>query len=584
MSILTENQNQVRKPMKVFCGISGRQNIANGLFSASGSIKLSDSDIKQAMTNETWDMVRLADFQGEGFPLDGSCELYEPFTASEDNGKVGLRTDVGGSMNVTVSSSATINALTIAVTSGTGTITAGGRTYEARRIVVIPVNATSITLTIASNNPAERLEIASITGGISLSFSNEDLISCSLDLRSDLKMIGSSWEISSIEIHAYYPDDISEAVSNIGDDVPIWYYAGYDDDFSFVREFYLSEPASQTNNELIIIGEDASHKLEDADNVVIQRLDTIQNSGFKSLYNWFIKCIKETGIKPVSVEGSPSTIGQNHASHSLVMQSASPREYVQDIMNLSHQGHRYIRFVDAGRPVIKWSKPSSIWDIYEEDCGEVSRIIDRNIAKIVSDDEDYGVINTATRSTKWTVIQADMKIQNNKKIIKNLSEWFWAYKVSYKKNKKFTFSLINRVAWTASKTSKKVKKKKNGKTVTEWLYRPTLYGKRLNVSVNKRSVTPTVKRSGYTASITPLAVGKIYNDSEFTYPNYSLLFDRSNICGTFVWKGNPNMQPRDVFTFHRLDGSEEICTIESIQLEHAGGGTMATISYRLGVV
>ena len=61
MSILTENQNQVRKPMKVFCGISGRQNIANGLFSASGSIKLSDSDIKQAMTNETWDMVRLAD-------------------------------------------------------------------------------------------------------------------------------------------------------------------------------------------------------------------------------------------------------------------------------------------------------------------------------------------------------------------------------------------------------------------------------------------------------------------------------------------------------------------------------------------
>jgi hypothetical protein len=43
------------------------------------------------------------------------------------------------------------------------------------------------------------------------------------------------------------------------------------------------------------------------------------------------------------------------------------------------------------------------------------------------------------------------------------------------------------------------------------------------------------------------------------------------------------MQPRDVFSFHRLDGSEELCTIETITLTHEGGGTKAEVTYRKGI-
>lgn len=62
------------------------------------------------------------------------------------------------------------------------------------------------------------------------------------------------------------------------------------------------------------------------------------------------------------------------------------------------------------------------------------------------------------------------------------------------------------------------------------------------------------------------------------------LMNRSNITGSFTWKGDPRMQPRDVFTFHRLDGTEEECTLENITITHSGGGTSAEITYRKGVI
>ena len=59
--------------------------------------------------------------------------------------------------------------------------------------------------------------------------------------------------------------------------------------------------------------------------------------------------------------------------------------------------------------------------------------------------------------------------------------------------------------------------------------------------------------------------------------------------GSFTWKGDPRMQPRDVVEFHRAerdsDGNEvvELITIESISLIHEGGGTKATLTYRKGI-
>lgn len=585
MSIDTENSKQIRPSMEVYAGLDARQNVALS-YSITGEVKSTDSNYAESLITPTWNMRTLADFQGEGFILDGSAELYDDTVASEEDGKQGIRGDIGGEYEVEVTAQSSITAVTIAVTSGTGTITANGVTYEARRIVVVPVNATSITLTVASDDAESRVEIASITAGISIDFTRENLVSVSLDLRADLSIINPSWAISSIEIQAYWDDDISEAVSNIGDDVPIWYYSGYDSDMAPVRHFYLSEAVTSKDNLLTIRGEDMSHKLEDARSLTIRRIDSVAKSGKATLYNYFTSVIKGAGIKPVSIESAPASSGSSTTGYSLVMQENSPRDIIADIMNTCRSGTFYPAYVDAGIPTVRWTRPSSKWTISEEDCGDVSVAIDRNIAKIQTPpDSQYGITNTCTRASKYSVIQANMSITSGKPIVKNFNDsWYWTYKVAYAKNNKFDFTTLNSVKWTPNKTTKKKKSKKNGKTVTTWLYRPTLYGKRLTTTVNARSITEANKRAGYTAELTPLAIGKMYQGTTMIYPDYQHLFNRSNKTYTFTWKGHPKMQPRDVMTFNRVDGTSVTGTIENIQLKHEGGGTIATIVMREGII
>lgn len=605
MSIIdTQNAKQIRDSMEVYCGMSARSTGVDLTVSLSGDIAAVDSNISTSIDADKWDMRKLTDFCGEGFPLDGSRKLLDTSaTGALSSGKIGIRSTIGGDMTITVNATANIPAVTLACTAGEGYAMANGKKYTLRRIVVIPVNAKSVVITIDNTNEKERVEIASITPGISISFSNEELISCILSLRSDLSMDNPSWGISDVEIQAYWPEDISEAVSNLSDDMPIWYYSGYHEgnteDYCKTRNFYLSEPAEMQDNIITIKGEDMSHKMEDAPNTVIQRLDSYAKSGWNVLYNWFVNVIKNTGVRPISVQSAPAVSGTSNTGYSMVMLEQSPREHVQNVINLAHYGSFWPTFVDAGIPAIYWSKPTKKWDIYEKDCGNVVRAAGRNIAKISSDD-DYGIHSTATRSGTWSKLAEDMKIAKGKTIIKNFDEYYWAYKVNYQQGNKFLYALLNSVSWIPNKTSvqklvKTKEKYKSGKNkgkykkVKKWFYRPTLYGKSLKIAKESTSIIASDSRPGTTIQINPSCYGKIYQGTTWIFPNYYRLFERSNICGSFTFKGDPRMQPRDIFDFHRKDKDEngneivETCTIENITLKHEGGGTQADITYRKGV-
>ena len=76
------------------------------------------------------------------------------------------------------------------------------------------------------------------------------------------------------------------------------------------------------------------------------------------------------------------------------------------------------------------------------------------------------------------------------------------------------------------------------------------------------------------------------NRGALIYPNRMLSVGlyRSPVTGSFTWKGDPRMQPRDIVHFHRLDGTVEDITLENITISHEGGGTSAEITYRKGVI
>ena len=585
MSLIdTNNALQIRPPMIVTCGITARQNI-DLTFSNITGFPIGDTNPSSSLDSEEWPIVEITDLQGDGFPLDGSCEFYSAGAGSAD-GKVGLKTAIGGTGSLTVSSTAKISALTI-YTRGEGTITCAGANYDARGVNVIAVNATSTSLTFTSSDAERRLEVLSIVPGISMSWDNETLISVELDLRSDLSIENSQWPVSEIEIRAYYPDDISEAVASIADDVPIWYSAGYTGDMSPVRNFYLAEPVTMEDNIVTIRGHDSSRKLSEVSNAA-QILNTKSGSGRYDLYVRLMHYIQDAGIALRSKESAPAKT-DGAVERSLIFKATSSDAIVQNIINLAHTGTYWPAFVDAGIPKLTHTKPTSKWTIYEADCGSVNRTAARDVAKIVSGDEN-GLHSRVVRNDTLQEI-ARRKVAANVRYSQNAGGFYWKLGVTNAKNISVTAESI---WWTAIEDSWWKKYGADGSVEisigppedTEgvtWYKESVVSGKAATITKLMDSVTPTPKRAGVTIKEDPVAYGQVYTESVLLYPNYSYLFNRSCITGSFVWKGDPRMQPRDVFTFHRLDGTTETCTIESIILKHEEGGTIAEISYRLGV-
>jgi hypothetical protein len=227
-TIAEENARQIRDPMKISVGLSAVDSGATVTAAASG-YQVADTNISAALASNTWPPRTLADFAGDGVALDGSEVCYDTTAASLSAGKIGILSAVGGSFTVSITASRPVDAVTIS-TSGTGTITNMAdttQTYTARDYIVIPVGGTSLTLKFTAS-ASERIALYKVLPGIVMSFSNDNLISVTLGLRSCTSITNATWETSEIEVKAYWPDDITTAIGNLTDDVPITYRAASD--------------------------------------------------------------------------------------------------------------------------------------------------------------------------------------------------------------------------------------------------------------------------------------------------------------------------------------------------------------------
>ena len=582
-TIASENLKNIRQGMDVFVHVQQVQNAA--LTVTQNNAKLYDLTTLQ----DTDITVRpLTDLQGAGFPLDGSVVLYDStVTASAENGKLGIRSNVGSAMTVTVSASTTINALTLQI-QGNGTITANGVTYDAREVVVIPVNATSVVITVTPDS-GNRITIENILPGIVLDFDNNNLISCTLDLESNLSIVDGSWTISSIEVQGYYPDDISQAVTNMTSGTPIIYYAGYQGDYSTPRFFYVSEAVTQKNGLITIKGEDASAKLED----VIQPESIWQTSRQNARQEWYRKMasmVTGAGITLASKEADPPLVDTNTAKYTVITKEGTYRDYIHYMMNLTNKNGFYPRFIDAGIPTLRWSEPTSKWDIYKEDVGDFERVVERSINKIYGDDENKPLQVLLNVASKKTTISTLNVTKNKVYDISYGDNYYNSVTYSNGTLKKASDKTLHSIRLTANKTTKsvKVKVKKKGKTTTKTVSKPKLsvYGYRITEQSGGVNMV-TANRLGVTKEEKNLLWGRFvsnYNGSSYGLPNYADLFNKSNIGGSFTYKGNPHMQPRDVFRLYELDGQTyTTCTIESIETKHEDGGMISTIKYREGV-
>lgn len=569
-TINSENLKPIRRAFDIHCGIISRTK-GDLIYGITGEIEIQDSDIQSKLDSEE-EVVKLADLSNGGFPLDGTREFYD----SESTEKIGVHSVVDEELVVSVYSDRNIEAVTIR-TSGNGILraTIDGiqfDEYELRPLLVIPCHYISPSEAVVRFriDPAsgQRVNIESITPGITLEFDNSNLISVDLDLAANLSL-EPSYEVSSIEIQAYWPDDISNVISNVGDDVPIWYYSGYPGDYSETRYFYLSEKASMKDNLITIKGEDSSSKLEGYD-LPAQVLAHKQNGGFKAIYNLMKNTITSSGIKLKNVQSAPGTSGTVTTTRYMALEKISSRNLICDIMNYCHHSNYWPTFVDAGIPTLYWEKPITKakyqaleFEIKEEDCADCIREADRNINNIKGVNDDYSLSTTASQGAKTEISSQDLK--KNQKASITFGDFYRS--VSITNCQTGAVITADSAIWRA---------KAKGKSVVKGY--PIVIHNQFN------SVKESTGRPGITLNIDTPYYGRLYNGTTYFFPYYASLFNRSNITGSFTWKGDPRMQPRDIFKFIRLDGTEETCTVERINLKHDEGGTSAEIKYRLGVV
>ena len=643
-----QNAKQIRDPMDVLIEMElASDDVTLSYSGYSGTAKVADGELDEP----TWSMRKLADLQGDGFPLDGSCVLYDSSTSpSQANGKLGVRGNVGETVTITITGNKSIASLFIFAT-GAESVTFGGTTTPIyNNVVTIPVGATSITITLNPASETARIEVSQIEAGAKFRITNENLIKATVSLRSDLSIIDPTLPESEINIEAYQDTDISEAVASIPEDTPIMYSAGYEGDMSPVRKFYVTGQVTWADNVLSIQGVDAVHFLEK------QLPSAVYLHDSAVLRNTIIWMLSDVGVE---AQIGPIINWVYEYEKDVIFERQSYRDflrYTQWLLNIPGENiDMYPAYVDAGIPKMRFTLPSPLWSIQEEDCGDYKKSIEKSYTGAIyesynynpTDYDSYGAVgsydwyknNGIFLSIDEHTIQWE-PVLTNEEWAKSTKYGYWsstgAGGIAPADNGGYqNVSIVptlssqnNSMSMLYDDTIQEGRAKYQDRTaytqIIPWgcYYRPgqfdhpywgnirsmaTMWRYLTEIGIFEAGLTnfsgklwghklqkspETIEINADSENILRLSIdemwGNMYNRGNPTrlFPNKGLewLLDRSPITGSFTWKGDPRMQPRDVVEWERLDGTTTTITLENITLTHEGGGTSAEITYREGVV
>ena len=691
-AIDVQNAKQIRDPMQVLISLDVPDSISMTYSGYTGTAKLYDSYARLANYYKTWPMRKLADLQADGFPLDGSCALYNSsITPSLANGKLGVRGHTGQTLDLTVSSSSTIKALSLYVT-GAASVTYGGTTASITgNQVVIQVNASSVALSFTPIDSTHRVEVSAAIPGTSLVINNANMISATVSLRSDLSLYNQTLPESELNVEVYNDVDISEAVAGIPDDTPITYQAGYAGDMSPVRKFYIAGQVKWKDNVLSIHAVDAVHFLDrykyDAP-VTVTDTDYFLNAADYMLEKAGVSYSGSTSYVPYGFSRAIIPQGMTFRDcmakmNDMFMLTDDNGQLLDGSGPLNGNAKFQFSFVDAGMPSLRVNRPSTRRRIYEEDCADVDQKIEQSPASISYEWKRITNPNDLTNELPYVLDESAIKV-GTATFTKNVGTSLQFDEMAYASNiglylgpaddgdarRKFR-EAFGTVGWGMHIISVVPFDSYGQRTPVQLKYAlpeissPDPVGKKLLYQqIPQEEYLPYPNTGGYKIYSTFVPWGQSYatwmfgngtryvynatqmwqilvdanivtadatsvdldicgmayltenktvaypsgagssvdggeapfigqinsrdssNNNIEIYPSKCLALGayRSNKTGSFRWKGDPRMQPRDVVTFRRLDGTDEEITLGNITITHEGGGTSAEITYRKGVI
>ena len=305
-----------------------------------------------------------------------------------------------------------------------------------------------------------------LDGDHTMTITNDNLISCTVSLRSDLSKWGPTLPASEIEIDAFYTSDMSEYVANIPDGTPVIYSAGYPGDMSPERYFYIDEQVTWQDNVLHIHAADQVSKLEDLDIPPIffgnnwDGQSTDSHGVFRKLYMMFLNVIEPEYfmtngarlIDHLTVEEEPLEDTTSNINYKgFIFPRRTAREFISMMQNWFRWDLTWSRwqirtfwptYVDAGRPALTWSKPTAKWNINEADIANKKAEVERSDQDYRKYVRKYDAVQTS--GAKQTPFDSSGTMFHNGGIATDFEEFttFAAFGLRYENNNASVFDIV----------------------------------------------------------------------------------------------------------------------------------------------
>lgn len=371
--IIEENRKTLRQAMQVRCKFSESADAPTSI------TPFGDMSDYSAVANLNWELspeVNLMDLSGDGFLNDGQANPIDPTTDSFRYGYISSSVARGdGSFSpafgVTIQAAQNWDVVTLEL------MEEDGSTKSVQYDAIWSGGAT--TINIEDWTPGTKAAIVGVFLGRTWTWDNSSLLGVNLDLRAVNTEIGGELETSSIEIQAYEPTDYTDGIGKIAVGSPIWYSAGYEDDMSPVREFYMSEPIEWEDNILTVRGQDATMFLDnktvpvdcdnygtgwDIDHVIVGRIrDALSDISYKEV----------GGTSGAEIDGPQPILYEEKAARSVISEYTG---IFRDVDQLR------VTYVDAGIPTLTIGPVGTNWTIYADEIEDIVTNAEQNIREI----------------------------------------------------------------------------------------------------------------------------------------------------------------------------------------------------------
>lgn len=357
-----------------------------------------------------------------------------------------------------------------------------------------------------------------------LMWDNDDILSWSATLRSVGTDFNPTLEASEFQAEIFTNEDLSDIANEIGTDTSVYLDIGYSGEV-ISRKFYLAEPIESDNGVITLKCADLTYFMPSEEVMLSQ-----WNADSGSTRYYFLEQLHSI----ISDEGFYVPLGANNNANGTsgttisVLYPGNLREIIANAVNLYRQNGFYVNYRDAGIPILTSDKFTDVWTITKDQIANLKRHVDPPIKSISAD--VYNASGAEAKEITRFAVEASRKYE----VESDSAIWEWSAANTsggsigwYGGLHKIIISATN--AGTLTVTGKELVKSYGTDANPYTASSGEAHGQDIDLG---EKYSYEYVANGTTYSATKIGINALLNRSPITYE--------------FDYRGNPQIQPRDM--------------------------------------